>query len=402
MIIWFAVLIPLIGAAALYWVFNHKVVLWEAGLMVAAPIIFIACAKGCSEHLQTRDTEYWGGYVTSAAFFEDWNERVSCRHEIPCRHTDKNGNTKHSNDGYRHLYDVDYHPEYWELYTSIGDTISISKKQFEDFCVQFGNRVFVELNRSYHTKDGDKYQTTFKGEPEKLEPVTAARTYENRIQASQSVFNFKEVNPKDYGLFEYPPILGLTQQCILGPGATAPVERKIQYLNATMGAPHQVRLFILIFQNQPIQAAMEQESYWKRGNKNEFVTCVGVDKDMGVQWAHVFSWTEVDELRIEARNEIMGMKTLDLAKYVDWLGPTVQSKWVRKKFEDFSYLTVEPSTTAVIWSFIGTLVITIGIGIWAVMNEVDPEGGVSAFSRSFSVGELVSRWKGSNNPFDNR
>lgn len=402
MIIWFAVLIPLVGAAALYWIFHHKVLIWEAGAMVAAPIIFIACAKGCSEWVQTRDTEYWGGYVTSAEYYEDWNERVSCRHPRPCSHRDKDGNTKHMNDGYYHSYDVDYHPEYWQLNTSVGETFSTTKSRFDQFVTQFGNKKFVDLHRNYHTDDGDKYVATFMGEAEKLEPVTVERSYENRVQASQSVFNFKEIDPKIYGLFDYPKISGLTQPCVLGPGATFPAEKKLQYLNATLGAPHQVRLFILVFQNQPIQAATEQEAYWKRGNKNELVTCVGVDKDMAIQWAHVFSWTEVDEIKVEARNEIMGMKTLDLMKYIDWLGPAVQSKWVRKKFADFSYLTVEPSTTAVVWSFIGTLVITIGIGIWAVMNDADPaRGGVSLFSSDVRRTGLGSRNRGASSLFDN-
>jgi len=381
-IIWFAALIPFVGAGALYWIWNHKVTLWEAGIMVAVPLGLIAGAKGCSEYSQTQDTEYWGGYVTSAAFYEDWNERVSCRHPIPCSHPeysrDSNGKRyqsgwKHANDGHYHSYDVDYHPEYWEAYTSVQETKDISKATFEKFCAQFGNRTFVDLHRNYHTKDGDKYVTIFQGEPDKLEPVTVARSYENRVQSSQSVFNFKPVNPADYGLYQYPPINGFTQQCALGPGATAPVEKKFQYLNATLGAPRQVRLYALVFQNQPIQAAMEQEAFWKRGNKNEFVTCVGVNSDLEVQWAHVFSWTEVEDLKIEARNQIMGMKKLDLATYADWLGPEIQAKWVRKNFQDFNYLTVEPTTSAVVWTFVITVVVTAGLGAWAVLNGLDPE-----------------------------
>lgn len=380
MIIWFAVLIPLVGAGALYWIFHHKVMLWEAGVMVGVPMLLIACAKGCSEYSQTRDTEYWGGYVTSAEHFEDWNERVSCRHPISCSHRDKDGNTKHMNDGYYHSFDVDYHPEYWDVQTSIGETFSITKGRFDQFVSQFGNRSFVELGRSYHTNDGDKYVASFRGEPEKLEAVTVKRSYENRVQASQSVFNFKPVDPKDYGLFEYPPINGLRQQCVLGPGATEVSERKFQYLNATLGAPKQVRLYVLIFQGKPIQAAMEQEGFWKRGNKNELVTCVGVDQNLAVQWAHVFSWSESDDLKIEARNQIMGMKKLDLVAYADWLGPAVSEKWKRKNFDEFNYLTVEPSTTAVVWTFIVTLLVTVGIGLWAVLNDVNPDREKAAIS----------------------
>lgn len=398
MIIWFAALIPFIGAGALFWIWNRKVALWEALVMMVVPLGLIASAKGCSEYSQTQDTEFWGGYVTTAEYYEDWNERVSCRHPIPCSHpsysTDSKGKRyqsgyQHSNDGHYHSYDVDYHPEYWEVNTSVRETKEISHGFFENLCKQFGNRVFVDLHRNYHTKNGNKYVATWKGEAETIEPVTVARSYENRVQASQSVFNFKTVNPADYGLFQYPAIQGLRQQCVMGPGATEVSEKKFQYLNATLGGSKQVRLFVLVFQNQPIQAAMEQEAFWKRGNKNELVTCIGVDKDLEVQWSHVFSWTEVDELKIEARNQVMGMKKLDLAAYADWLGPMVQSKWVRKNFADFNYLTVEPTMSAVIWTFVLTLLVTIGIGVWAVLNNIDNDGTFLG-SHSFELGR---RWR---------
>jgi hypothetical protein len=388
-IIWFAALIPFIGAGAIFWVWNKKVAIWEALVMMVVPLGLIAGAKSCSEYSQTQATEYWGGYVTTAEFFEDWDERVSCRHPIYVTetHTDSKGHTYTTQRyvGNQHSYDVDYHPEYWEVNTSVKETKEISRGFYENLCKQFGNRVFVNLHRSYHSKNGNKYVATWKYEPETIEPVTVSRSYENRVQASQSVFNFKTVDPHDYGLYKHPPVSGFSQQVTHGPGATAPAEKKFQYLNATLGAPKQVRLYVLVFQNQPIQAAMEQEAFWKRGNKNEFVTCIGVDKDLEVQWSHVFSWSEVEELKILARNQVMGMKKLDLVAYADWLGPQIQSKWVRKNFDDFNYLTVEPTISAVIWTFVVTLLVTVGIGVYAVFNQFGNDGTFLGF-RDYSFG----------------
>jgi hypothetical protein len=397
-IIWFAALIPFIGAGALFWIWNRKVALWEGLVMMVVPLFLIGGAKACSEHSQTAATEYWGGYVTTAEYYEDWDERVSCRHPISCIHptysVDSNGRPyqsgyAHSNDGHYHSYDVDYHPEEWEVHTSVKESRSISKLSFEGLAKQFSSRDFVNLHRSYHSKNGNKYVATWKGEAETLEPVTVSRSYENRVQASQSVFNFKTVDPKDYGLYKHPPVSGFSQQVTHGPSATALAEKKFQYLNATLGAPKQVRLYVLVFQNQPIQAAMEQEAFWKRGNKNEFVTCIGVDKDLEVQWSHVFSWSEIEELKIEARNQVMGMKKLDLVAYADWLGPMIEKKWVRKNFDDFSYLTVEPTTSAVIWTFLLTLLVTAAIGVFAVLNDVDNDG---TFLGSHTY-EFGRRWR---------
>jgi hypothetical protein len=83
------------------------------------------------------------------------------------------------------------------------------------------------------------------------------------------------------------------------------------------------------------------------------------------------------------------MKTLDLVAYADWLRPEIEQKWVRKKFEDLSYITVEPPMSAVIWTFIGTLVVTIGIGMWAVMNQFENDGTLIG-TNSYAFGR---RWR---------
>lgn len=384
MIIWIALAIPIPAAAAVYWRYHHRITLWEAGLMLGVPVLCVGLAKLVVETAQTSDTEFWGGWVTQAEYFEDWDERVSCRHEIPCSHpeysTDEKGHRYqsgyiHSNDGHWHAYDVDYHPEKWSIDGSNGEGFSIDRGTFERLAAQFGNRVFRDLNRSYHSNDGDKYVATWKGEPERLEPVTTDHRYENRVQASSSIFNFPEIkDPGSLGLYDYPAIAGHSQRCVLGNAGPSSVEgeRKLQYLNATLGSSKQFRVFVLAFHDRTMQVAFDQEAYWKRGNKNELVVCVGLDKDASAQWAYVFSWSESEALKIEARDFLMGQKTLDLVAFAEWLGPVVREKWVRKDFKDFSYLTVEPPTWAVVTTFFVTLAVSAGVAFWAVMNESDP------------------------------
>lgn len=389
MIVLISLAIPVPAAAALYWKFHHRITLWEAALMLGTPVVLVVLAKALVETAQTSDTEWWGGYVTTAEHYEDWNERVSCRHEIDCTHYDKEGNQKHSNDGYEHSYDVDYHPEHWLVNHSLRGEIGVSRPTFERLAAQFGNRKFVELHRDYHTNDGDKYVATWKGEPERIEPVTLQKSYENRVQASSSILNFQPVTPEEAaakGLHDYPKVSGYAQRAILGnAGATtAEAERKFQHLNATLGAPHQVRLYVLVFRDRAISAATEQEAYWKRGNKNEFVSCVGVDGENRVLWSYVFSWTDSEIFKVEARDFLAGQKTLDLAAYADWLGPAVREKWVRKKFEEFSYITVDPPLWAVITTFFVTLAVCAGVAVWAVLNEHRPE-------RPASFGALSGR-----------
>lgn len=379
--IWGAMAIPVVVALFLYFFYQRKTLWWEFLIPFGASIVLIAGFKYSIEAGQVKDKEFWGGTVQVAEYYEDWDEEVPCTHEIPCSHTkyckDNKGReyacgTKHSNDGYRHKYDVDYHPPYWNAHDSNGITIGINSGVFERLCGQFGNKTFVDLHRNYHSNDGDKYVTKWNGEKERFEPVTTVHTYENRVQASGSIFNFCDVNPKTYGLFEYPDVNGYyTQPLILGSGGPtqAEAEKRLQWWNATLGPKRQVRIFILVFQNQPLQAGFDQENYWKGGNKNEFIVTMGVDGQNRVQWSHAISWTEAEELKIETRDWVSSMGTLDLTKLVDWLGPEVEKKWKRKHFRDFSYLSVEPPLWAVLLAYFVTLAANLGVSYWAVRNQ---------------------------------
>lgn len=267
---------------------------------------------------------------------------------------------------------MDYHPPYWQVVDSNGITIGIDGGTFERLCQKFKSREFVNLHRCFHSKNGNLYRTVWNGDDLLLEPVVTSHTYENRVKASTSVFKFEKVDPKTFGLFDYPPIENFYQQrSILGDGGlTQPVAESIlQKRNAKIGASKQVRLFILVFRDQPIQAGFEQQNYWQNGNKNEFVVTIGVDRQNHVQWCHPFSWTEVESLKIETRDYVVNQKQLDLEKLVNWLIPEVQGKFQRKHFKDFNYLTVEPPMWAVGLTFLFTCMVNAGVGFWIVQNE---------------------------------
>lgn len=407
MVAWFALAIPILVIAVSYWIFHHKIVLWEVLLMLFVPTLAIAIGKWGVESSMVQDTEYWGANGVRAEYYEDWNERVSCRH--PKYKTVRRTRTVYRDgkartetyyvqvqDGYHHLYDVDYHPERWHLIDSLGRTFSIGQGEFEEFCKHWSNRAFKELNRSYHTNDGDMYFTNWDNKIETVEAVSSAHSYENKVQASKSVFNFKEVDPKVWGLYDYPKVHGYRQQSVLGHGGPThgEGERLLDTYNALLGPTKEVRLFTLIFKNQPIQAGTDQEAYWKGGNKNEFVTCVGVNDAQEVQWCHVFSWSEKEDLKIDARNKVMEQKVLDLAAYAKWLGPEVEKRFVRYNWDKFNYLTVEPSGTALAVIFFVTFLVSVGIAVFAVLNEVNPEGSptsVKSPSIVVALKEAISR-----------
>ncbi|GEM_PF-744313 len=393
MIIWFALVIPIIVVPLLLFLYPRKVVWWELVVPITASFLLITICKYGTEEVQTQDTEYWGGWVKQGEYYEAWDEEVSCTHEKYRTeyYKDANGNKQSRKvfDGYEHSYDVDDHSPGWNVQDSNNITFSTSKEEFETLAKRFGNRKFVDMHRDYHLIDGDKYITIWDSSEARLVPTTTIHTYENKVQASDSVFNFQVVDKKDvkrFQLFDYPKIQG-NYSCPSILGNAGPThqkaEREFSLINAELGASKQVRIWILIFKNQPIDAGFAQEQYWKGGNKNELNIAIGVDGNYQVQWGYVFSWTEVEELKVKTRMEIVDQqgKVLDLPKLATWLKPQIQTKWKRKQFADFSYLTINPPGWMVAMTFILTLGLNIGCSTWIIKNEFSEDNKTRMYKR---------------------
>jgi hypothetical protein len=385
MLIWIAAIIPIVAAVWLYVQHKKAMAFWEFLLPFAASVVFILLAKALVQTVQTSDTEYWGGWAVRAEYYEPWNERVSCSHAK----YDKDGKF----EGYEHSYDVDYHPAFWQIVDSNGIEVRIDSGNFEALSRRWNSRQFVDLRRNYHTEDGDKYVATFPGDDALLEPITTMHRWENRVQASNSVFRYPNVDSKtqlQYKLFQYPKLNGYLQQSILGDGGPTlgGANRRLEVLNARMGRDKKLRMYILVFKNQPMQASIEQEALWQGGNKNEFVLTIGVDNDYKVQWARAISWTPVESLKVEAREFIGETFTdkdqpLDLHVVVDWMATSLGSQWQKKDFREYDYLAVEPPTWAVVLVFILTIAVNVGVCFWVIGNEYDESGTSTRYSRRF-------------------
>jgi hypothetical protein len=395
MTLWAALAVPFLVAIVVGLLYHRKILLREYLIMLAAPAIIIAITAVTTEYSQVKDTEFWGGVVNQARYWEDWDEEVPCRHPIYCTDhktcTDSQG---HSYDcsteyvcGHHHAYDVDYHPPSWDMNDSNGFEWNISKTKFEELSKRFGNNTFKELGRRYHANDGDLWFSDWWGERVTAEITSSSFSYENRVQASRSIFNFPKVDPTKNKLFEYPPINGWIQKCVLGdvgPGKAAG-EEAIHWLNGSLGAHCEFRTFVLVFKNKPIEVGLEQQAYWKNGNMNELVIPIGVDNEYKPVWCFPFGWTKQETIKVEARNLVMEQPQLDVAKLGDWLfdriypPPASLTERVgarriimRRQFEnDFKYISVYPPTWVVVMTFIITILVSIGVAWWAVTNEFE-------------------------------
>lgn len=361
---WLALLIPIITSVILLQFYREKVVWWEFVILFAiSPLVILLCKFG-AETSMTTDTEYWGSYATEVRYYEDWNETVSCIHS----NTDKDGNIT----GYDHAYDVDYHSEYWQLHDSLGEQYIISEGYYNNLRKRWNNQSFHDMRRDHHTNDGDMYKSKYDRNEKHMEPLSVAHRYTNKVQASTSVFNFPEVvDPSSYGLHNYPSG-DLYRPSILGNvHDKAVANRYLDIENAKMGSSHQVRVWFLFFKGD-MSVALEQENYWKGGNKNEFVVCIGIDKEQNVTWCKPFTWCEVDTISATVRNEIASHEgKIDTLKFAKFTVAQIKKHWVRKQFAEFNYLTVDLPVWAFYLIWIVTLLVNIGLGFFVVRNDVD-------------------------------
>lgn len=369
MIIYGALLIPVLVAFILFKYFSHKTVWWEFFIPLIASLIFITTSKMIIESAQVSCKEYWGSFIKKVEYYEDWNEYIQQTCECCC---DEDGNNC---DTYDCSY-VDYHPAYYQIITTTNETISISEGEYLKLKRHFGNDFFTDMHRDYHTNDGDLLYSMWEGDSVKAIPVTTIHTYENRVKAAdQSVFHFEPVNDSDktkYDLKDYPKIYSYYKMnTVLGddsPDARL-ANKKFQYINGLLGSKKEVHIFVLVFKDQPVNAAIKQKWYWSGANMNEFVICIGTDSKRNVTWCQPISWTKNETLKAEIQRYVQQQKQLNLCKLADYTQIKIDEGFKRLDFKQFNYLTVDPPLWAVILTYFLTLLLNFGLSKWIIDNE---------------------------------
>jgi hypothetical protein len=391
MIDWFFIFIPILVSVIILLFWMKKVVWWEVLLLIVPSALIILFMNTIMVSYNTSDTEYLGSYIKKVNYYEPWDERVPCRHPIYCTRTYPCGSAKSPRTctstyvcGHVHAYDVDYHPKYWTKEDNYKKEYDISHSDFIYLRKLFAtNQYFVELNRDYHSIDGDAYYTNWAGEPERSSVITKEGSYTNKIRASHSVFKFEDITEKEvakWSLYEYPEVSDYKQKVVLGKKVDGRTERKLQYINGYYGPKKQFKLFILFFKNQSMDVVNKQRSYWEGGNKNEFVVCIGVDNSGRFEWVDAFSWMSKPALEVEVEEFISRTEDVKLKKFADWLPSQVDAHWKRRDFNDFEYLQMELTETQLWWIMIILMIYNIAMSVWVINNESENKFIPDAFS----------------------
>lgn len=383
--IWFLLGIPLLATIYLL-VFHLKATKWWELLIIwSVAIVSIFVSQIIVEKISVSDTELWGFNGIKAVYDEPYQYWGTCSRTYACGETC-------SGSGKNRSCSTKYCTEYYDckkwggnnawLYDQMGGKRHISPAKFKNLeANQWKNSKFIELNRQKTMRiivDGDRRVTVWPKTWDTSEPIAEEHTYENRTQQSTTMRFLKvtEEQVESYGLFEYPTFFGGYEvQTIMDQSGKywRKSDKYWRYLNGTLGPKRFLRMWVLVFRDQPRDTMFLQQGYWKNGNKNEFIFCVGTDKEGNVQWGDVISWTENEELIIEARDYIeQNMEVVDddsLISFAQWAEKNMV-KYVKPEFtEKFKHLSVQPSMTSMVVTALIILLITSGVCVFVVMNQ---------------------------------
>lgn len=362
---WLALFVPVVLSLLAYFIFTKKLVWWEVVLPIVASIIVIMICKWSMVKNLVADTEYYSAHVTEAMHYDQWNEYI----KKTCSYTTSHGSGKHRYTR-THYYDCSYvrnHPENWQAKLNTGQILDISELKYKTLRTNWKNEVFVEMNRRYHTIDGDAHRTRWNKEFQTLSLYDDSGSYDNKVQTAETVFHFKELDSaQKKKVYEYPEVIDGKQKACLPCGEYDNLT--LRRINGLYGMSKQIKVFVLVFKNQPESVAELQKQYWKNGNKNELVICVD-DKS---RWCKAFSWSDDKRLEVFAQQIFMNDK-LTMTQKLKQLNKMIPKYWKRKHFEDFDYIDVQLTSNQLIWVFVLTTIISIVLLWFGVANDVDDE-----------------------------
>lgn len=373
-------LIPIVTAGILAFKFREKTALWEYAVVLVPSLLLFFALKYSFVYISSLDKEYLSDLVSKITYYEDWDETVMVTHTrtVSC------GNGKTRTETYV-VPERRYHPKRYVYETVTGETNDVSEDEYKLICYKLNMpAVFKDMHRSYRSKDGDAYITSWNRTRENSYPVTWTHLYQNKVKASSySIFkygNMSEEEIKENKLFDYPEIKNNDQNPILGFNATDTDIDAVRYLNGYRGPKNQIHVFILCFNNPSLEVAEMQKAYWQGGNKNEFVVCLGV-KNNTVIWCNPFSWSDEPMLEVKTRDYFIKHPDINFKDYAEWLDTQIDKNWHRKEFNDFNYLSIELSIGWYIAILIIILCYNVGISYWVITNEFTLDKPIGIYGR---------------------
>jgi len=336
--------LPILAWAIVFYM-DRKVTWWEwlggsvVGFIVAG-IFHLITVFG-----MTADTQTLSGEITTATHYPRWVEEYEETHSETT--TDSHG---HSHTRYWTTTEHRTHSEHWGCEDNLGRSLDITESFFEQIRQNF-NSLDTETPYKSGFYSGDKHTYVSHNRTGYLYPVTALRTFENRIKAAPSVFSFVKV-PTNVAVFAYPANQDwLASNRLLGTAGASIDLFEWDRMNARLGPSKRVNVIAIGFTGLDSSIGDWQQAAYIGGKKNDLVITYGGSDPLHPQWVKVFGWTEAELVK---RNlETIILRNPFDTSILPLLEKEIRQNYQLKDWHKFDYITVEPPG----WSYLILLLV---------------------------------------------
>lgn len=349
-------MVPLLIGGVL-WLRDPKIV-WQEWILGSALAFLLALIfQFVSIWGMTSDIETWSGQIDHATFYPEWVEEYLESHTASCG----------KNCTYTY-YTVEHrtHYEYWECYTTIPDDHLIDINFFKDITKNFGGNIRTEKPWKSGLCSGDPNVYSIYNMTGFIYPVTALKSWSNRIKAAPTLFSFTKL-PDTVKVYDWPANPNwLVSERLLGTAFKDINKLEFDRMNARLAlSKKKVNVIMVGFGDLDDSYAEWQKAKYVGGKKNDLVLCYGNG------WSKVFGWSESE---ICKRN----LETIILKNKIDnnilpLIEQEIKANYQIKDWTKFDYIRVEPPTWSY-WVFACTLaVFEVAFYFWANQNEFEKE-----------------------------
>jgi hypothetical protein len=353
--------VPIAIALGTLYFWRREVNVGEFAALLAIPAIVVLIGLGIARWQSTTDVEILNGRISSKV-----RERVSCEHSYSCNcRTVCSGSGKNESCSttcdtcYEHSYDID-----WVIYSTIGTRTAIDRI----------DRRGLDMP--------PRWGVAYLGEP-----FAASHSYTNYILANPDsvllggkgdVKRFASlIPPYPSNVWDY-----YRAQHVLNAGG-APVadwqswEWLLREVNGDLGPMKQVNIIVLFVKTADPAYTLALKDAWVGGKKNDVVVVIGTLDGKKMEFVDVVSWTPKFIYKIELRDTLYKIGSLDRRDdIVSAICTVTVGKYERMHMSDYKYLlrSFQPSSMAMVMLFILATALAIGFSVWSVTNDINADG----------------------------
>jgi hypothetical protein len=347
---------PLLWPIVAKLIWKREMTVPEIGLNIGIVVLVVVAGWYTGRYSQVADQEVWNGKLLSKS-----SDHVSCSHSYDCNCKDvcttnskgQRSCTRKCDTCYEHRYDVD-----WNLHSSIGDmTVSRVDRQGVQMPSRWARAAIGDPVADTHT-----FTNYVKGASDSLFSAVAEQ---QALEKYKSTIPAYPLNVFDYHYVNRVLPVGVSMPDISDWNADLALRLR------DLGPAKQVNWVVVVAKQGDPAWADALRVAWLGGKKNDVIVVFGTSNYPKIDWVRVLSWTDQELFKVQLRDELLAMGTLDRQQVFDVLEKHVKASFTRKHMRDFEYLEneIQPPTWVVILLFVLSVVGSVGLSLYFVRND---------------------------------